>query len=594
MVQMVESVDEQSQIIRVLDAIQQIANVTVGEFDIKKLAQQVVETLTRIINAEASSIFLLDEEKRLLKMIAGTGYWTSLVDKATYQVGEGCTGTIATGKVIITRMDEDHSKTHPEWKGKYDKEQWGNSGEKCWSFLGVPLKFKDRIVGVLKVENKKEGDNYVDFTLQDQRIVEILASHIAAVIENTKLYEGQQLTIINTLDEVAKGIQGLNEINIIDAQLDEVLRRIVEGALKLLNAKFCHLRLLEGEELIIRAITGVEEWKRTVTKVGEGITGMVVKTGEIFRKEDVEDWENVKWEGRESLPYLHWKQANKYGLKACCIMPLKVRDEQGKERILGTLNTYLDRPRFSEVEFEMLKVFTSQAAIAISIAKDIKEKVDMERRLSESEKMAAIGRFGLGVTHGIKNPLNTISLSLGRLKGEELRPYKKYIDNIHNQVDAMVKIVDTFSRLSKPQIKPGVEIDKVIDEILQKMPPQNNITVSKIFDSIPKISCDADQLKQVFENIISNVYEAMLAKGGRLNIKTLVEDRKIKIVFEDTGQGISSKIIDQIFDPFYTTKDKGMGLGLYISQFIVQNHNGKIDVESKEGKGTTFTITFPI
>ncbi|MDI6786663.1 MAG: GAF domain-containing protein [bacterium] len=568
MTQMGEAVDEQSQIIKVLDAIQQIANVTVGEFDVKKLTQQVVETLTKIINAEASSIFLLDEGKQLLIMIAGAGYSSKLLKEdsksnlplpATYKIGEGVTGATAKGEAIITKIGEKHLD-HEEWKGKYDHVQFDSPQKRCWSYLGVPLKFKEKIVGVLKVENKKENNKYVDFTLQDQQIVVILASHIAAVIENTKLFEGQQtLTIITTLDEIAKGIQGLNEINIIDTQSEKVLQRIVEGAFKLLNAKFCHIRLIEGDKLVIKAMVPREEWQKT-TVMGKGISGKVVETGDCFIIKDVEDWRNIEWKGQE---YLHWEYANKYGLKACCIMPLIVRAEQGQEETLGTLNTYLDRREFSDVELEMLRIFVSQAAIAISIAQDIKERMEMQNKLAEAERMAAIGRLTSGVTHGFKNPLQIVQSATTELEKLQMPKSKDYINDINSQIKRMLEIIGIFSKFATPEIKDDIDINKLIDETIKRIGVPGSIKITKDYKSPFKVRCDAKQMQQVFENLILNAYESM-GDGGNLKIITSIKDNRIKIAFDNDGEKISDGIIDKIFDPFYTTKKgKGTGLGLY-------------------------------
>lgn len=167
-----------------IDALYKISSVLAGKIDIAPLLNRIVEASAKILKAEACSLFLADENKQLLKMKAGVGYSKNLVDVAVYKRGEGITGSIwETGKPFRGRSPKEH-KANLAWKGKYDEQQW-TGGKKFKSFFGVPLKVEDRVLGVLKVENRVPDESHPEdyFTVRDEQMLEILASTITLVID---------------------------------------------------------------------------------------------------------------------------------------------------------------------------------------------------------------------------------------------------------------------------------------------------------------------------------------------------------------------------------------------------------------------------
>jgi signal transduction histidine kinase len=168
----------------IIDALYKISSVLAGKIDLTPLLNRIVETSAKILKAEACSLFLADENKQLLKMKAGVGYSRNLVDVAVYKRGEGITGSIwETGRPFRGRSPKEH-KANPAWRGKYDEQQW-TGGMKFKSFFGVPLKVEDRVLGVLKVENRVLDESHPEdyFTVRDEQMLEILASTIALVID---------------------------------------------------------------------------------------------------------------------------------------------------------------------------------------------------------------------------------------------------------------------------------------------------------------------------------------------------------------------------------------------------------------------------
>ncbi|MBW2570094.1 MAG: GAF domain-containing protein [Deltaproteobacteria bacterium] len=251
---------------------------------------ETVTTLARIIHADACSVFLIDADNKL-KIKAGEGYSRLLVGIAEYELGNGVTGTIAAnGETFRTTKKEIH-EDNPNWKGKYDDIQYPDGKGRCVSFLGVPLKVKDKIVGVLKVENKREaGGEFAEaFTKQDEELMEILANTVTIAIENIRLIEeqrkNQNLRIAESIHKVSEGVVGTFE-------LDEILSRIVGSFKKISNATACSIFLVDDDRRHIRMKAGVgydkdlrdeAEYDITVTQNRHYRLDCINQT-EIFRK----------------------------------------------------------------------------------------------------------------------------------------------------------------------------------------------------------------------------------------------------------------------------------------------------------------------
>jgi two-component system NtrC family sensor kinase len=241
-------------------------------------------------------------------------------------------------------------------------------------------------------------------------------------------------------------------------------------------------------------------------------------------------------------------------------------------------------------------------SLEIKVEERSREIMIMEEQLRRSEKLVSIGTLAAGVAHEINNPLTGILLYASILNSDKrldpaLLPDLEKVITETQRCAGIVKNLLEFSRESSPE-KEVIAIEEILNEVItffHKQPDFIDIVFTKNYAAdLPQISVDPNQIRQVFTNLVINAGHAMF-HGGELQISTyLSTDRNYVCAdLKDNGDGISEEILARIFDPFFTTKSKGTGLGLSISYGIIENNGGKIEVKSRLGEGTTFTVMLP-
>ncbi|MFQ6099062.1 MAG: ATP-binding protein, partial [Armatimonadota bacterium] len=241
---------------------------------------------------------------------------------------------------------------------------------------------------------------------------------------------------------------------------------------------------------------------------------------------------------------------------------------------------------------------------AIETLADVTEERQLQQELVRSEKLAAIGQLAAGIAHEIRTPLSTIRVAAYDAKdiiGDSLPAARDSIDLIEKNAircSAIIRNLLDFARVS-PEEKEEVDLNEVLDSCLQltrKSMALQNVTLERSGVALPRLWARADELRQIFSNIIVNAVQAM-PDGGRLTIRTSQpSDDVVQVEVGDEGVGISPDHLDHIFDPFFTTKEagKGTGLGLSVCRRVVEDMGGDIAVQSELGKGTVFTVRLPL
>ncbi len=237
--------------------------------------------------------------------------------------------------------------------------------------------------------------------------------------------------------------------------------------------------------------------------------------------------------------------------------------------------------------------------------KKLREEKEMEEKLREAEHLSAIGQLARSIAHEIRNPLNFISLSIDHIKKKyvpeaekEKEQFESLINSIKQEIQRLNKLVGDFLDYGKPMKLnfQNTNIETLINDILDLVKikaEKDNIRINFQKGEVPLLSVDPELIKTCIFNIILNSFQAM-SDGGELNVETNTVNNKVQIIIRDTGAGVSKDNIQRIFEPFYSTKSNGLGLGLAMTKRVIEEHGGKVDFKSEEGKGSVMTIMLPI
>ncbi|OGB99511.1 MAG: hypothetical protein A3G35_18830 [candidate division NC10 bacterium RIFCSPLOWO2_12_FULL_66_18] len=241
---------------------------------------------------------------------------------------------------------------------------------------------------------------------------------------------------------------------------------------------------------------------------------------------------------------------------------------------------------------------------------------DLEERLRRADRLAALGTMAAGIAHDIRNPLTSILIfsQLMSLHHDDPDVRQKFDRVVPRELERVQGVIEDMMELARPaalNLEP-TNLNEVLTQALELYEEQaatQGVKVAREFDpDLPFCNADRKRLHRCFSNLLANAIQAM-AKGGDLAVHTSLvsdvpaaaspsagapPDAMIRVTIADTGQGIQPDRLSSIFDPFYTTKEKGLGLGMAITHRIVEDHTGTIDVQSQVGLGTTFTIHLPV
>jgi len=248
--------------------------------------------------------------------------------------------------------------------------------------------------------------------------------------------------------------------------------------------------------------------------------------------------------------------------------------------------------------------YSEQVGYAI-IMRDITESRRTAEKTIESERLNALTLLAAGVAHELGNPLNSLNIHLQlmerqarKLKGKERDELQHSIEICRGEINRLDSIVTQFLRAirpSRPQLQPE-NINTIVEEAVRffsaGIEARDIVVETELRSDLPLLQLDRGQMKQAFYNVIKNSFEAM-KRRGILRIRTDMDESHVRVSFIDTGGGMSAETLSHVFEPYYTTKERGTGLGLLIVRRIVREHGGELAIESTEGKGLALSIRLP-
>lgn len=495
--------------------------------DPEELAGLIVDRISNAMKLSRCSLILREEMNGGYRLKALAGLGSQTMEKERLSESDFLIRLQRHWKRVMVR--EDSSLMTPE-----NAKRFGDEMTAIGADLTAPLLAKGKLVGMLCLGNKMSGHMFSD---EDMDLLATLADEAAIAIENATLYkrilDGKNYTE-GILENMTSGV--------VTIDLDGNITALNRAAVRLTNVKSGWL----GESVRILR----EELSRPILKA-------------LLENRRYSNYEiNILSDKKETVP-------------------------------LG-------------VSTSLLKDFEGNKIGAIMVFNDLSERKQMENEMRRMDRLASLGTLAAGMAHEIKNPLSSIKtftqllpekLDDPEFRGDFLAIASKEVDRI----DYLINQLLNFARPSKPQFE-RVDIALTLNDsiaIIDNQIRKKNITVVREFGKEEQLAyADERQLKQVFINIMMNAIQAMEEKGTlTIEVKQPspkmhqgAESEFLQVLIRDTGKGISEENLDKLFNPFFTTKHDGTGLGLAIVHRIIEDHRGFIEVSSKVGMGTTFTI----
>lgn len=494
------------------------------------------------------------------------------------------------------------------------------------SELAVPVIVEKDVFGVLNVESKELDA----FDEKDTTLLQILASHAATAISNLKKRDEIQKRIIQQASLMKSSAEMIHSTELrqrLQAILDAIQglgwRRVV------LSVRDENLDIVKPEDIVTAGLTKKErEFLWTNKQPGHiwaerlGPDYDRFRIGEFYYLPWSDPFVQKKFSQGTVASHLSSKEMVDWNPDDLLYAPLRFAD--GKIVGAVSVDDPVDGKQPTSESLAPLELFLHQAAVAIENARLIKqlndantqiqeyasklevkveertrELIDAQSRLLKAERLAAIGELAGMVGHDLRNPLTGIAGATYYLKTKYSlkmdEKSKEMLKIIEKDIEYSNKIISDLLDYSRELHLEFTEnaVNSIVKEAIAQMKVPKNVKISSLTRDNLKIKVDKGKMKRVFVNIIKNAIDAM-PRGGTLEITSKTLDDKVEIAFKDTGEGIKIDVLEKLWSPFFTTKAKGMGLGLPICKRIIEAHGGKISVQSQLGKGTTFTMTLPI
>jgi signal transduction histidine kinase len=612
-----------------LSILSEISRISNSYVELPEKLRLIVEVVARGMGRDGASVFLVDPSGKTITLAAAVGLNQESVGTMNFPLGMGIAGWVAEQKVPLALEDP---YTDPRFQ--YVPE----SGiERFKSLAAAPIMDEDRCIGVIFALSLPVWSP----SSSDLTLLKTTANQLSGVIKSTQLFQ-------RTQDLAAEARARAQELSILydigtamstTLNLDRLLRIILTAATmggSGLGFNRAILLLTNDRTHTLQGMMGIgptswEEADRDWSEVAIRHKSLMewIQTGELFERRDsalnnlakgirvsLDDSASVL-----TLTVLNKRSYNITNASAEPVVPRWLRDTLrvqsfatvplvAKDRVIGVIlvdNMFNQRP-ITDGDMRFLAMFAHQAALAIENAVIHSNLETMNRdmrimheQLVQSEKMAALGAMMAEITHEIRNPLVSIGGFTRRLarnlKSDEDR---KYIEIILSEVARLEGIIhDNLSYIKEttPRLEKG-DLNAALRDILtlyeDELEQRGIRTETDLSPALPQIAFDGPQIKQAIINVMKNAMEAM-ETGGTLGVRTYVAagNGEIAIEISDTGTGISAKAMHNIFNPYYTTKPRGTGLGLPITNRIVKAHGGKIEIRKKEQGGTIFTIILP-
>jgi len=558
-----------------------VIEISHSNLEIASRVNAILNIISGDLRFEEVLVYTLDSDKRLsCRYMNRNSQLFDLLNDYRCHIGEGVVGTVAQKRMpqFFTLHDI------PPRLGCLFYSRLDEVLVRYKSFAFLPLADDSFLYGVLLCcSASKEG-----ITDKERPVLSILAREVGGILRTSDLLLSSKRRIaeLATLSDLGRILTSTMEPH-------AILENIALITAKALNALFATIKL----DFAFLKFNGQRFTSGTIESTVEA---------------QVLDMESEALRLKQPVSRTDYGTPQKGNASSVSLFSVPVI---AKDRMLGTITLCRKHEQKDMADDQedryLLNTIASyissgleNALLNIKLRDALRELGDAQRRLIEHEKLRSLGEMTANIAHEIKNPLVVIGGFTKRLakKSHLDNSEAKYIDIITKEVARLESILNEVLNYVKDSslLFEFCDINNLIDEILYLLSSDKgweNILVTKTYDKrLPPLMCDVQQIKQVFLNILMNSFEAMHGNGAisiGTEAATLDDKPFVAVSLKDTGGGVQSSFLDNIFNPFFTTKERGSGLGLAISKKIVTHHGGDIEVQNAPGEGVTFIVYLP-
>ncbi len=557
-----------------MHSMQQIGKTLSSVLDRDRLLVLIMDEVTRLMDAERGTLYIVEGEKGEL--------WSKIAQKSEIKeirlkIGVGIAGHVAkTGEIINIKDAYNDERFDPTTDKK--------TGYRTRSILCMPIREPVKkkgqvgeIIGVLQILNRKEGV----FTAEDEDLLTSLCSQVAISLVNARLYgildnRARELDLLFNLEKELSRAYDVNEMS----------KNLVKLIPKSLDSE--HLILLflddEGKAISYQFANQVKEDKLKAApfSVEKGILNYVLDKKEIYLTNDAP---NDKYIDQELMKFLKLEVQN--------VICAPLINEKGVIGVFYLINKKGEHGYYTSNDKKILESISSQIARGV-------ENYRLKEEKMKADRLSAIGNMMSTIVHDLRTPMNNIYGFVDlMLEEDEQETREEYAGIINEQIKILTNMttdVLDFAKGKTTILPVKYPVDKLVKDFakfFEDDTKRKGFNFEWAVNVSSMIYIDPEKINRVFMNIMKNSLEAM-KKGGTFSLTAEEQNGEILFSLKDTGKGIPEEIRDKLFDSFVTSGKKGgTGLGLAIVKKVVEEHKGKIEVESEPGVGTTFKLYFP-
>ena len=620
-----------------LSVLYQVGKVIGSTLELEDLVKRTVAIIAQVINARGSALIITEGAEQTVKIEAEFGVIPAFTKGVlSREISEG-KGSYISPQTSPPGPFPAVSKGRPP--AAYQKEK-----ELPTSWMCAPLNFKGPYRGRLCVYGRlaMETESEAQFSQDDLAILSTIGNIIASSLENALTFQ-QLETLARKNEMMVKNLSILYQINsamMTTASFEELLRIILESITLKEGLGFNRaiLLLVDEETKRLKAVKGAIQEKNPASEkegpetAGTVLSRLLVSKASRASAEDLVldrqlqaisiplNKENgilaqTVLEGRVFLikearldPRTNKALVEQLDIDSFASVPIFAKD-----KVIGviSIDNHFNRQPIREEDLQILSMLARQAGLAIEnarlyeyIEQTNQELKSAQERLLESEKLTALGEMAAGMAHEIRNPLVSIGGFVRRLfkKFQGDSQVQTYFQVIINEVERLEKTLNEildFSQDTQGRFKEE-DLNQIIEgalELIRRELDENRIELQKELRPLPRVYCDGRQIRHVFYNLFLNALQAM-PSGGVLGIRTELSKGSdpgwVTAEIRDTGGGIPPELLHNIFNPFFTTKASGSGLGLSIVHKIVTRHYGGVEIDNRPGEGVSFIVKLPL